>query len=72
MDEKNIGNGPARFLMGTIFVVESERAKRTHCCTLIDIFVYILGKRFPLKSERGHSLYFLASFHLCFLVVFIF
>ena len=23
-------------------VVESERAKRTHCCTLIDIFVYIL------------------------------
>ena len=58
VDEKNIGNGPACFLMGIIFVVESERAKRTHCCTLIDIFVYIVEKWFPLKSEWGHSLYF--------------
>ena len=22
-------------------IIESERAKRTHCCTLIEIFVYI-------------------------------
>ena len=28
----------ARPVMGTNFLVESER---THCCTLIDIFVYI-------------------------------
>ena len=30
--------------MGTIFLVESERAKRakrTHCCTLIEILLYI-------------------------------
>ena len=30
--------------MGTTYLVESERAqraKRTHCCTLIEIFVYI-------------------------------
>ena len=32
-------NDLARPVMGTIFLVENERAKRTHCCTLIEIFV---------------------------------
>ena len=40
----------ARLVMGTIFLVESERAKRakrTHCCTIVDIFtvyIYIVTK----------------------------
>ena len=25
-----------------VTLIENERAKRTHCCTLIDIFVYII------------------------------
>ena len=28
--------------MGTIFLVESERAKRTHCCSLIEILLYVI------------------------------
>ena len=34
-------NDLARPVMGTIFLVESERAKRTHCCSLIEILLYI-------------------------------
>ena len=33
-----------RYVMGTIILVESERKKRTHCCILIELFVYSVIK----------------------------
>ena len=38
-----------KLMMMKMIIIESERAKRTHCCTLIEIFVYI--------GECGCTLY---------------
>ena len=51
---KNIWNDPARFLMGTIFLVTRKMVPITRQAS--SVLESILEKWFPFQGERAHSL----------------
>ena len=55
----------ARFAHTIIENERAYRAKRTHCCTLIEILLYYIYTRkwFPLQGERAHSLNFVVCMY---------